>query len=303
MRKAFKRQLLGVSLALATGFLAAGCGSQAAPSKVQTTAQGSVSVLYAGSLVNMMEHDLGPKFTQVTGYGFKGYGQGSQALANEIKGKLRRADVFISASPKVNAQLEGQENGDWVHWYATFASAPLVIGYNPKSSFAAQLKTKPWYQVLEESGFRLGRTDPKLDPKGALTVDLATKAASYYGQPDLAAKTLGGSENPAQVFPEEDLIGRLQSGQLDAGFFYANEAAEANIPTIQLPATINPPAKYTVTVISGAPNPQGAIAFVRFLLGAKGLNILRKHGLVTPAPKLSGSPSAVPQDLKNLVGR
>lgn len=293
------------SLALAVALFAVGCGTQgtsAPKAKAQPGAKGSVSVLYAGSLVNMMEHDLGPSFSRATGYRFQGYGAGSKAVANEIKGKLRRADVFISASPKVNALLEGKANGDWVGWYATFATAPLVIGYNPKSRFAQQLKTKPWYKVLAAPGFRLGRTDPKLDPKGALTVEFVGKAASYYGKPGLVQKILGQDENPAQVFPEEDLIGRLQSGQLDAGFFYANEAAEANIPTIQLLPAIDPQATYTVTIVSGAPDPQGAFSFVRFLLGPKGQQILHSHGLTTPAPKLSGSPAAVPKGLTSLLG-
>ena len=45
--------------------------------------------------------------------------------------------MFVSASPAVNATLEGAANGNWVSWYATFATTPLVLGYNPTSKFAA----------------------------------------------------------------------------------------------------------------------------------------------------------------------
>jgi molybdate transport repressor ModE-like protein len=131
-----------------------------------------VNVLYAGSLVNLMEHGIGPAFDKATGDQFRGFGGGSTGLANQIKGKLRRGDVFISASPKADDILMGSANGDWVDYYITFAKSPLVIGYNPNSKFAADLKTKPWYEVLREPGIRIGRTDPKLDPKGALTVQL-----------------------------------------------------------------------------------------------------------------------------------
>ena len=31
--------------------------------------------------------------------------------------------------------LEGTANGDWVSWYAAFATSPLVLGYYPKSNF------------------------------------------------------------------------------------------------------------------------------------------------------------------------
>jgi hypothetical protein len=75
-----------------------------------------VNVLYAGSLVNLMEHSLGPRFDQATGSTFQGFSAGSTELAMQIKGKAGPAegDVFISASPAVNADLEGAANGNWV---------------------------------------------------------------------------------------------------------------------------------------------------------------------------------------------
>ena len=67
----------------------------------------TVNVLYAGSLVNLMERSAGPAFEQKSGDRFQGYAGGSNKVANEIKGKLRRGDVFISANPKVDDQLMG----------------------------------------------------------------------------------------------------------------------------------------------------------------------------------------------------
>jgi molybdate/tungstate transport system substrate-binding protein len=133
-------------------------------------------VLYAGSLVNLMEHGIGPAFDKASGDEFRGYEGGSNLLANQIKGKLRQGDVFISANPAVNESLMGEKNGDWVSWYVSFAQSPVVLGYNSTSRFAADFKSKPWYQVLTKPGIRIGRTDPKLDPKGALTVALMNKA-------------------------------------------------------------------------------------------------------------------------------
>jgi molybdate/tungstate transport system substrate-binding protein len=232
-----------------------------------TFAAGTVNVLYAGSLVNLMEHGIGPAFDKASGDEFRGYAGGSNLLANQIKGKLRQGDVFISANPAVNESLMGEKNGDWVSWYVSFAQSPVVLGYNSTSRFAADFKSKPWYQVLTEPGIRIGRTDPKLDPKGALTVALMNKAEAYYKVSGLAQQVLGAPDNPAQVLPEETLVGRLQSGQLDVGFFYSTETASAKIPVIRLPAEIAPKAVYTATVLSGSPNPQGAVGFLVFLLG------------------------------------
>jgi molybdate/tungstate transport system substrate-binding protein len=266
-------------------------------------AAGTVNVLYAGSLVNLMEHGIGPAFDKVSGDEFRGYAGGSNLLANQIKGKLRQGDVFISAVPKVNSSLMGGANGDWVTWYVTFAQSPLVLGYNPTSRFAADFKSKPWYQVLTEPGIRIGRTDPKLDPKGALTVALMNKAAAYYKVPGLAQQVLGPPDNPAEVLPEETLVGRLQSGQLDVGFFYSTETASAKIPAVQLPPEIAPKAVYTAAILSGAPNRQGAVDFVSFLLGPPGRTVMTENGLDVQKPVLAGTMTAVPPPIRALVDR
>jgi len=264
-------------------------------------AAGTVNVLYAGSLVNLMEHGVGPAFEKATGDQFQGYAGGSVGVANQIKGKLRRGDVFISANPKVNDSLTGAANGDWVSWYVAFAESPLVIGYSASSKFAADFKTKPWYQVLMEPGIRIGRTDPKLDPKGALTLTLMKQAEAFYSSPGLSQKVLGPDENPAQVLPEETLVGRLQSGQLDAGFFYSTETADAKIPLLSLPPAITPKAVYTVTILHDAPNAAGAEQFVAFLLGADGRSILKEHGLTLQKMQAFGDANAVPQDIKSII--
>jgi molybdate/tungstate transport system substrate-binding protein len=264
-------------------------------------AAGTVNVLYAGSLVNLMEHGIGPAFDKATGDTFQGFAGGSVLLANQIKGKLRRGDVFISANPKVNDDLMGSQNGDWMTWYIAFAHSPLVIGYNANSRFAADFKSKPWYQVLMEPGIRIGRTDPKLDPKGKLTVALMQKAETAYKIPDLSQKVLGAPDNPAQVLPEETLVGRLQSGQLDVGFFYSTETSDAKIPAVTLPANIAPKAVYTVTILRDGANPTGADQFVAFLLRSSGRNLMKEHGLAVDKAALSGTASPLPADIKSLV--
>ena len=289
------RSTRGAALLLATALLAA--PAQAA------FAAGTVNVLYAGSLVNLMEHGVGPAFDKATGTQFQGFGGGSVGLANQIKGKLRKGDVFISANPKVNSALMGAANGDWVKWYVAFAQSPLVIGYNASSKFAADFKTKPWYQVLLDPGIRIGRTDAKLDPKGALTVALLKQAETFYKSPGLSQKVLGAPDNPAQVLPEETLIGRLQSGQLDVGFFYSTETSDAKIPAISLPPEIAPKAVYTVTTLRDAPNAAGADQFVAFLLGPGGRDLLKEHGLTLQKMDLSGDATAVPQDIKAIVDK
>ena len=261
----------------------------------------TVNVLYAGSLVNLMERSIGPAFEKATGQHFRGYAAGSNKIANEIKGKLRRGDVFISASPKVNDSLMGAANGDHVTWYVNFAESPLMIGYNPQSRFAAQFKTKRWDEVLQEPGIRIGRTDPKLDPKGAFTVEMMNRAAELYHQPDLVQKTLGAAENPEQVLPEETLVGRLQSGQLDAGFFYSTETSDLKIPALRPAPELQAKASYTLTILSDAPNREGASSFADFLLSATGRELLKQHGVDVIKPTVSGNLQAMPPSLQAVI--
>jgi molybdate transport system substrate-binding protein len=278
----------------------AGCGSSTTMSSQRSASasgpHGTVSVLYAGSLVNLMEHDLGPAFKRADGYDFSGFGAGSTELVTQIKGGIRQGDVFISASPKANKGLEGASNGSWASWFITFAKAPLVLGYNPNSKFAARFRSKPWYEVIRQPGIRVGVTDPKLDPKGKLTVEAINAAADALHKPQLR-----GVLSKFAVFPEESLVGRLEAGQLDAGFFYANEAKEQHIPTVSL-KPVTKDATYTVTILSKATNTHGAAAFVSFLLGARGRALLTAHGLTVLPPKLSGASSAVPEKLRALIG-
>ena len=330
----FRFSLVGC-LVLLMGLLLAACGSSSSnggSTPTPTAAPKSkVSVAYAGSLVNLMEKKVGPAFTQATGYPYVGEGKGSSALANEIKGKISTPDVFISASPAVNTTLMGASNGNYVSWYAPFIRSSLVIGYNSSSKFAADFQavssgSKTWYQVLEEPGMRIGRTDPALDPKGVRTIIMTELAQTYYNQPGLSSKILGAANNTSQIFPEEELVARLTSGQLDAGFFYLNEATDASIPYVTLPTQINmgdpslnstyakasytdpktgtvtkgSAIVYTITILNTAKNKPGAIAFVQFLFSSQGQAFFTNDGLSAVTPKVSGDATAVPSQLQSL---
>lgn len=283
------------AVALAT-LAAGGCGSASSSSSAaeSRSAHGSVAVIYAGSLSKLMEDSIGPAFERATGYSFEGFGGGSGEDAKQIKAKVRRLDVFVSASAEADRELEGAAGGNWVSWYATFASTPLVLGYDPASSFGRELAAgEPWYRVLSQPGIKVGRTDPRLDPKGALTLAALAEAAKKLGDPHLASL-----QSAFPVFPETDLVGRLQAGQLDAGFLYAVEANVAKIPTVAL-APAAKSAEYTVSVLNQAPDPAGAAAFVRYLLKASSAPALVHGGLGVIAPaRLSGGLGSVPGSVR-----
>ncbi|HKX19401.1 MAG TPA: extracellular solute-binding protein [bacterium] len=285
-----------------------------------------VRVLYAGSLVNVFERDLGPAFTRASGIAVLGRAGGSTALAHMIRDGLVPADVFVSAEPGVNRILAPQAGAPSANWYLTFGTTSMVIAYAPGSRFAPALRIGPWFQVLASPGLRLGRTDPALDPKGFRTILVAQLAETYYHEPGLARRLLGPDENPSQIFPEEALVGRLTSGQADAGFFYLVETVAEHLPYVTLPPALNlsdpefaatyatvswvdssgakhtgAPIVYTVTIPSSARNPDGAARFVAFLLGREARALLASRGILGVPVRAGGRPSDVPPRLRPLV--
>lgn len=309
-----------------------GCGSsshQAPQGSVRlTTGTGTVSVLYAGSLTQLMERKLAPAYGTATGFSFQGEGKGSVAAANQIKDRTRAPDVFVSADPAVNQLLQGQAGGGYVSWWEAFAGTEIVVGWSPHSRFAPKFEAAVksgagWEKVLEQPGLRLGRTDPELDPKGYRTIMALDLDGTRLRDPGLSRRILGPAGNPAQIFPEEQLVARLQSGELDAGFFYAIEAVEASLPYLRLPAEINmgnpnlaaayakatfttakgtvvsgSPIEYTATIPNTVRNRDGALAFVQFLTEPAGVRILAAEGLATFKPRFGGDLSTVPAQLR-----
>lgn len=263
-RSSRNKALCGFLLAVAAAGTLAAAGAQ------------PVSVLYAGSLVTPME---GPVKTALAGAGidFQGQGGGSRMLANLIASGSKAPDVFVSVDPKLVANL-----GAKVASACTFGGTSLGVGWWAQSrdarvfEAAAAGKTT-LLQALETPGLSIGRTDPRLDPKGAYTV----QAMRLYAGASLERRILGDDQNPAQTFPEEDLLARLETGQADVGFFYETEAVARGLRFIALPgaAALTDKITYTIAILAGAPHPQTAAALRRFLLAGPGRAILERAGV------------------------
>jgi molybdate/tungstate transport system substrate-binding protein len=241
-----------------------------------------------------MTKTVGPAFHAATGYKLVDTSGGSSALAADIKNKVDVADVFVSAAPAVDTTLEGTKNGDWVSWYGAFASSPEVLGYYPKSKFAKDLRTMPWYKVITMPGFRLGRTAPSQDPGGVLAIKALDETATAQHLPALKKLATESSD----VYVEDPEEADIQTGQLDGAFMYEADANSQNSPFVKLTG-VNLAGDYTITIIKGAPHLAAAEAFVKFLLGSTGqAEMTADHfGIVAPAT-VTGS--GVPSDLTSL---
>ncbi len=318
-------KLLGVVLLLCS--VITGLSAQ---NSTQSKPGGTVRVLYAGSLGAVLEKSVGPEFEKASGFTYQGEGQGSLGAAKMIFDGLRSPDVFISADAAVNDKVLMTPAKKLTDWYVTFASSAMVLGYNPNSKFKSlfeqvQAGKVPWYEALKTPGLKLGRTDPNLDPKGYRTIFLFHLAEGYYHRNDLTS-LLGDPANPAQIFPEPELLIRMESGQLDAGFFYRHEVVAHKMPFIELPNQINQsdpalaslyreqkfttnkgvtitasPIVFTVTIPHTVKNASGAEAFIRFLIAGKGRGLIEQYGLRLSAVLISGDKSKVPSDIQPLI--
>jgi molybdate/tungstate transport system substrate-binding protein len=255
---------------------------------------GDVDVFSAGSLDTLMTKSVGPAFHTATGYTLVDTSHGSGTLEADIKNKVAVADVFVSASPADVAGLVGASNGNWTSWYASFAASPEVLGYYPKSRFAKDLQTMPWYKVITLPGFRLGRTDPSQDPGGVLAAEALNETATAQNLP--ALKMLATEQS--DVYSENPEEADIQTGQLDGAFMYEADANSQDSPFVKLTGT-NLAGDYTITILSTAPHPAAAAAFVKFLLGPAGQSLMKADNfeIVSPA-KVTGS--GVPSSLTSL---
>jgi molybdate/tungstate transport system substrate-binding protein len=247
-------------------------------------ASGVVSVLYAGSLVTPMEKQIKPAL-QARGIDFEGQPGGSKELANLIAAGIRSPDVFISVNPALVTKL-----GDRVASATTFAGTSLGIAWAPGSKYAAFFDgvangTTPLERALETPGLRIGRTDPQLDPKGTYTIEGMTL---WLGAGE--RRILGTDENPAQIFPEEDLLARVDTGQADVGFFYRIEAIARNYHFVALPgaAALTDKITYTLAIMKAAPHPGAAKAFADFILTGPGRALLERAGITYLSPRATG---------------
>lgn len=238
------------------------------------TSGGSVSVAYAASLVRVMEGPLAASLHRDTGLNFAGEAKGSRALAHLIRAGLRFPDVFISADPSLMRGL--------VPTYVVFGSARMVLAYSPHSRAGAIFEQAARgrisiLQALADPRVRVGRTDPQLDPKGARTVRALVLLGRHYRDPALAHRVL----EKAAVFPEEDLAVRVESGELDAGFFYSTEIPGRGLHAVELPpdSNLSDSITYAISQMPDAPHPQAARTFVEFVLNGAGKSELERAGL------------------------
>ena len=306
-----------------------------APATLSSTCAGdggkTINVLHAGSLTSTVQSSLAPAFATMCGATVTDQGGPAVGLAEAIKDHSLAGDVYMSADAHVNQTLMGKRNGDWVNWYLAFARNQEVISYTPKSRFFDDLERArrgeiPWYQVLTEPGFVLGRTDPNTDPGGYYALFVAGLAERYYRIPGLAKRLLGSDTNPDQLLTAPSYTTTASGATPDATFGYLSGAIDKGQSYISLPAQINlsqpkmskayakvgftndhgmtfrgAPIYDSVTILNRTANEHAAIDFVRLLLSPFGRGVLQSRGFLDTPLLLGGQRGRVPDELRPYI--
>src|SRR5882762_7311348 len=271
-------------------------------------------VAYAGSMGAVMDRFIGPAFAKANGVEYQGIGQGAYGLARQLEGRLIQADVFVPITP---GPLDIVKKAGMIGPAVPVASTQMVIAYSPKSKFVPEFEAaaqgkKNWYEVLQATGLRFGRTDPATDPQGQNIIFTMLLAQNFYQQPGLAERILGGYQNPQQIFTEPSLLSRLEAGQIDASSGYLSATRSHHLPFVKLPDEINlsnpameaqwyknvqfsiklpsgkeatlntQPLVFYATVLKDTKQPALAEKFVHFLQSPEGQKLFRDNGYSPP---------------------
>ncbi len=300
-----RREVLRRTLSICGGlaFAAATPLTSRAASAIPAAASGDLDVAYAGSMGALMEGAVQDEMRSRFGLTWHGRAQGATALARLIAADTIKPDVFVAATPSPMQIVLAAGKADRA---VPIAQTEMVIAYSAQSAFASEFKAsangrgRPWWQLLERSDVRFGRTDPGTDPQGRNIIFVMELAAAYYHKPHLVERVLGDTFNAQQIFPEPTVIARLQAGQLDASSAYKTQPAALGIPFLTLPPEVNlgsaslasqyqnahlnidgkeyrpEPLVFYAAVLNQASNPNAANAFVRWLTEADGQSVLRR---------------------------
>jgi len=273
----------------------------------ESSRQPGLDVLYAGSLQDLVVEDLFPRFERLTGYRCEGRAGGSREWARQLRLGRVEADVLLSADASVN-ELELMRPGEAVaEWYLTFATNELVLAYSETSPAFQTMHSLAqgeagWVRLLQ-SGLRLGRPDPEVDPKGYRTLFALQLAETQLGLSGLTTAVAGSPRNAAQLCDAADLMPMLKRGQLDVTLCYRSQAREAGVPFVALPKQANlgspdmtavyatasykcadgttyrgTPIAYTATPVAGSRHHAAAAAFLVFLTSDEAGEAVQRHG-------------------------
>jgi len=261
----FRRTALA-ALATVAALTMAGCGddspaASSAPSSSSSTTptvSGTITVFAAASLTGTFTQ-LGKDFeaahpgTKVN-FNFAG----SSALAKQINDGAP-ADVFASAAPKNMGDVKDKGTP------TNFVSNTLEIAV-PKGNPGKVTGLKDFADKNKKIALCAVQV-----PCGAAS-DKVFKATGITAQPDSLEQDVKAA------------LTKVGLGEVDAALVYKTDvlSAKDKVEGIEFPESAKAVNEYPIATLSEAPNPDGAKAFVEYVLSDKGKAVLTAAGFDAP---------------------
>jgi len=257
---------------------------------------------------------------------------GSTKMARMISELHKPADIMASADYKV---IDKGLIPDYADWNIRFATNQLVLCYTDQSRFADEVDRDNWYEILARSGVVWGHSDPNLDPCGYRSLMVLQLAEKFHNQPGLYDRLIANRPE-ANVRPKSVELGSLlKTGNMDYAWDYLSVAVQHELDYVQLDDHINlgnyqydkfyaqaevkvtgkkpgtwitrtgQSVTYGITLVKDAPNRDGAVLFLEYMLSPEGgLKVLDDMGQPPFVPCRVGSDAvrqALPGQLGSLV--
>lgn len=250
------------TVGLAGALLTAGCAHTGSARSETTGVAGPLTVLAAASLTESFG-TLGREF-EAAHPGVRvtlSFGASTTLAAQITQGAP--ADVFAPAAPEPmeTVRKAGEIAGDT----RTFARNVLAIAVPPGN---------PGHVTgvadLARPGLRLALCAPQV-PCGA-AADTVLRAAGVAAHPVTLAKDV------------KLVLSLVKLGEVDAGLVYRTDvrSAAGTVVGVDIPDATVAVNDYPIGVVSHAPNPVAARAFVDLVLSRTGRTVLRDAGFILP---------------------
>lgn len=225
-RRSTGRRGFLAALGGATGLSAAvgvsGCVASGGEERSDT---GPVSVLAAGSLQAAMRG-----LDEAVEPTVESEAHGSVTVARQVASGRRDPDIVALAD---TALFDGPMDAPW---HAAVATNALVVAYDGDTEAGRRVAAADrWFDPVLTGDVSLGRTDPDLDPLGYRTVFSLALAGEHYDEPDLRERLL----DREQVYPETSLLGRFETGAVDAAVVYRSMAVDRGYDYRELPTAVD----------------------------------------------------------------
>ena len=260
------RPVVGIAAAASVAALLAACSPPEAPDGAALPSAervtGDVTVFAAASLKSTFT-ELGGQFekahpgTHVT-FNFAG----SSDLAAQLAAGAP-ADVFASADTGTMTTVvdSGLTSGDPVD----FAANTLTIVTPPenpaKITSFADLATPDLQVVVCAPQVPCGSATEKIEKATGVTLSPVSEESAVT-----------------------DVLGKVTSGQADAGLVYITDAAAAgdSVTTVAFPESVRAVNTYPIAALSDSTNPAAAQQFVELVTGPQGRDTLSAAGFAAP---------------------